>query len=199
MEKLDRGEQSGLHRLLEVDSAKQQVLQGLARTVDRVDQLVVQRLAKHLVQGAEGDEGQGLEHRVQGDLLRWPEVSVRSESEAMTVRSPGGEVMVNRVPGTEVINIMRPRGEATDISGPWGEVVTIRRPRGVVTDIRRPRGVVMDTWKPRGVVRDIMRPRGEVTNIMGPRRIIRGSGSEAVTARSQGGEVMVITRPEVRA
>ena len=179
MEKLDRGEQSGLHRLLEVDSAKQQVLQGLAGTVDRVDQLVVQRLAKHLVQGAEGDEGQGLEHRVQGDLLRWPEVSVRSENEAMTVRSPGGEVMVNRVPGTEVINIMRPRGEATDIS--------------------RPRGVVMDTWKPRGVVRDIMRPRGEVTNIMGPRRIIRGSGSEAVTARSQGGEVMVITRPEVRA
>ena len=61
MEKLDRGEQSGLHRLLEVDSAKQQVLQGLAVTVDRVDQLVVQRLAEHLAQGAEGDESKGLE------------------------------------------------------------------------------------------------------------------------------------------
>ena len=66
VEKVDRGEQSGLHRLVEVDSAKQRVLQGLAGKVDREDQLVVQRLAQHSVQGAEGDEGQGLEHRVQG-------------------------------------------------------------------------------------------------------------------------------------
>ena len=154
MEKLDRGEQSGLHRLLEVDSAKQQVLQGLAGTVDRVDQLVVQRLAKHLVQGAEGDEGQGLEHRVQGDILWWPEakVSVRSEDEVMTVRTPGEEAMVTRVPGAEVINTMRPRGEAVNISGPCGEVNTIWRlrdeavniiwHRGEVTDIRRPGDII---------------------------------------------------------
>ena len=62
MEKLDRGDQSGVHRLLEVDSAKQQVLQGLAGNVDREDQLVVLRLVKHLVHGAEDDVGQEREH-----------------------------------------------------------------------------------------------------------------------------------------
>ena len=62
MEKLDRGDQTGVHRLLEVDSAKQQVLQGLAGNVDREDQLVVLRLVKHLVHGADDDVGQEREH-----------------------------------------------------------------------------------------------------------------------------------------
>lgn len=62
MEKLDRGDQTGVHRLLEVDSAKQQVLQGLAGNVDREDQLVVLRLVKHLVHGVEDDVGQEREH-----------------------------------------------------------------------------------------------------------------------------------------
>ena len=86
VEKVDRGEQSGLHRLDEVDSAKQRVLQGLAGKVDRVDQLVVQRLAvaEHLEQGADGDKGQGLEHQ---DILNlglgkrlWENIEVRDDT-----------------------------------------------------------------------------------------------------------------------
>ena len=140
MEKLDRGDQSGVHRLLEVDSAKQQVLQGLARGVDRVDQLVVQRLAKHLVQGAENDEGQGLEHRVQGDILWWPEakVSVRSEDEAVTPRGPWGVVMDIRRPGGEAVNISGPCGEVNTIWRLSDEAMNIIWHRGEVTDIRRP-------------------------------------------------------------
>ena len=84
MEKLDRGEQSGLHRLLEVDSAKQRVLQGLAGKVDREDQLVVQHLAKHHVHGAVGDEGKGLKHQVilnlgLGNRL-WENIEVRDDT-----------------------------------------------------------------------------------------------------------------------